>query len=46
MQFLEILKRDCRIGNTVKKYVRLAEQHGLDLVTLTSMADHELEKLF
>jgi hypothetical protein len=32
--------------NTVKKYVRLAEQRGLDPAALTGLEDHELEKLF
>jgi len=32
--------------NTVKKYVRLAEQRRLDPIALTAMEDHELEKLF
>jgi transposase len=32
--------------NTVKKYVRLAEQRGLDPAALTRLEDHELEKLF
>lgn len=32
--------------NTVKKYIRLAEQKGLELEQLAAMEEHDLEKIF
>ncbi|PWV44400.1 IS21 family transposase [Chitinophaga sp. S165] len=44
---LEAIARVMNISrNTVKKYIRLAEQKGLELEQLAAMEEHDLEKIF
>lgn len=44
---LEAIARVMNVSrNTVKKYIRLAEQKGLELEQLTVMEEHDLEKIF
>ncbi|RFM34713.1 hypothetical protein [Chitinophaga silvisoli] len=44
---LEDIYRDMSTSrNTVKKYIRLAQLKGLNIVELASVEDHKLERLF